>query len=163
MSYQRTHRYCGGKGEVPRSSGLPGHCFGCNGTGQITVYTAAEKAARKAKSERWEATRELVRAHARKIQAPAGVSSLTFSLDVRAGFENLGEREPQRLERLYASLDAGRVDDVVYALYNYRTAKADQGESCTACGKQNLPAGWMCDRDAESKGLCLRCCPHNHG
>lgn len=124
MSHQRTHRYCGGKGEVPRASGLPGFCFACNGTGKITVYSAAEKAAKRARQDRWDATRELVRAHARKVTAPAGVSSLVFSLDVRAGFENLGEREPERLEKLYASLDAGRIDDVVYALYTYRTSSS---------------------------------------
>jgi hypothetical protein len=124
MSHQRTHRYCGGKGEVPRASGIPGYCFGCKGTGKITVYIAAEKASLRAKQERWDSTRELVRAHARKLPAPEGVSSLTFSLDVRAGFENLAEREPERLVKLYASLDAGRLDDVVYALYAYRTAAA---------------------------------------
>lgn len=122
MSHQRTHRYCGGKGEVPRSSGLPGFCFGCNGTGKIPVYTAAEKAAQKAKQERWESTRALVEKHARKIPAPEGVYALTFRLDAVAGFDTLGEREPERLEKLYASLDAGRIDDVVYALYAYRIA-----------------------------------------
>jgi hypothetical protein len=124
MSYQRAHRYCGGKGEVPRASGIPGFCFACNGTGKITVYTAAEKAVRQAERSRWDSTRELVRSHARKITAPDGVPSLTFSLDVRAGFETLAEREPDRLEKLYASLDAGRIDDVVYALYEYRKGHA---------------------------------------
>lgn len=122
MSHQRTHRYCGGKGEVPRASGLPGFCFGCNGTGKLTVYTAAEKAARQAKRDRWESARALIEKRARKLSAPEGVTALTFRLDVVAGFDTLGEREPDRLEKLYASLDAGRIDDVVYALYAYRQA-----------------------------------------
>ncbi|WP_086559924.1 hypothetical protein [Streptomyces africanus] len=124
MSHQRTHRYCGGKGEVPRTSGMPGYCFGCEGTGKITVYTAAEKAARQAKRERWESARALVEKHARTVQAPEGVRALVFRHEVVAGFDTLGEREPQRMEKLYASLDAGRIDDVVYALYEYRQSTA---------------------------------------
>lgn len=124
MSYQRTHRYCDGKGEVPRASGMPGYCFGCEGTGRVTVYTAAERAARQAKRDRWESARALVEKRARKLSAPAGVTALTFRLDVVAGFDTLGEREPERMEKLYASLDAGRTDDVVYALYAYRRATA---------------------------------------
>jgi hypothetical protein len=161
MSHQRTHRYCGGRGFITLASGAPGHCFACNGTGKLTVYTAAEKAAQRAKRDRWESARSLIESHARKMTAPAGVSSMTFRLDTVAGFDALGEREPARMERLYTSLDAGRLDDVVRALYAYRTAS--EGETCTTCRKGNLPRGMMCEREAATQGVCLRCCPHNHG
>lgn len=158
MSYQRTHRYCNGTGEVPRASGMPGFCFACNGTGKITVYTAAEKAARKAEKDRWSNTRSLIEARARKIQAPEGVSQLTFRLDAVSGYDRLGEREPGRMIKLYESVAAGRIDDVVRALYAYW----NEG-TCTKCGKRDLPRGMVCTREPATKGMCIRCCPHNHG
>lgn len=162
MSYQRTHQYCGGKGFVRLASGAEGWCFKCDGTGMITVLTKEERAARMERQERWERTRALVDTHARTMAAPAGVSSLSFRLDAVAGFDALSEREPARLEKLYASISAGRVDDVVRALFAYRSSPA-AGARCAECGKDNLPHGMMCDRDAEPAGLCIRCCPHNHG
>ncbi|MFE1425418.1 hypothetical protein ACFW6C_07600 [Streptomyces fungicidicus] len=91
------------------------------------------------------------------------MARVTYKNDAVAGFERLAEREPTRLEKLYRSLDAGRLDDVVHALYAYWTAKPSVGERCTNCGKGDLPQGLMCDREAATKGTCLRCCPHNHG
>lgn len=120
MSDLRTHRYCNGKGEVPRVSGAPGHCFGCHGTGTITVYTAAEKAAKRAEAKRFDEARDLVREHAKTMTPPKGVSRLVVSYEVAAAIETLSGREPERMSRLYASLDAGHLDDVVYALYAYR-------------------------------------------
>jgi len=163
MSYQRKHRYCGGKGFIRLASGADGHCFGCKGTGMQTVYTVAERSAKRAKRERWEDARKLVGTQARRMSPPPGVPALVFRLDVVAGFDSLGEQEPERMEKLYASLDAGRADDVVRALYAYRVTMRSEGECCIRCGKGDLPRGWMCDRGGVVSGLCLRCCPHNHG
>jgi hypothetical protein len=72
--------------------------------------------------ERFEAARETVQARALEITPPQGVAPRMFSDLVAIGFVKLASRQPSRLTKLYASLDAGRTDDVVYALYSYMKA-----------------------------------------
>lgn len=124
MATTRTCRRCNGSKVYILASGAPGPCFNCWGQGVVTVYTSAEKSQMVRESQQEDAAREVVTQRAGQIAPPAGVTAYDFPTIVRAGFNSLRDHEPERLAKLYASLDAGRVDDVVRALYEYRVAVA---------------------------------------
>lgn len=117
------HRYCGGQGWIRLVSGADATCQPCCGTGRIITRTKAEKAAIKASEARFNTAREVVRKHAATVSVPEGVLlRASFPYLVVHGLEMLAEREPERLEKLYASLDSGRLTDVVQALYTYHVS-----------------------------------------
>lgn len=96
-----------------RQNGMPDVCYPCGGTGFIKVYTKEEKSQiEAAKKERYDALCS-VKARAKEI------GWYPYQDSVRDGFEKLATEEPERLPKLYASLRAGRIDDVVRALDAY--------------------------------------------
>lgn len=72
-----------------------------------------------ASDEKFAATLEILQDRALEIEPPQNVPSGKAADWITVAFTTLARREPSRLKKLYASLDAGRTDDVVYALYRY--------------------------------------------
>lgn len=112
----RKHTYCGGTGTITLASGAPATCMGCSGTGRVPVYTAAQK-------------RENERTAQRHMNAQAQIKACARSLAERvdnveylatSGMDHLHMHEPHRMEKLYQSVENGRVLDVVRALCTYR-------------------------------------------
>jgi hypothetical protein len=116
----RKHRYCGGKGFIRLASGAETICQPCNGTGTLVLVSAAERRAREEGIQRFMATCEILRKRAREVETPTGTTRLIFSLDIVRRFEMLAGKEPQRLGQLYRSVEQGRLDDVIWALYAYQ-------------------------------------------
>lgn len=118
--HKRFHTRCKGTGGFELANGNVVPCASCCGRGFLIIYTAAEKAERKAAWDRRYATLDIIKRRAAEISEgePRGFADV-----VRQGFGMLADREPERLERLYASLDAGRLDDVIRALVAYRRSQ----------------------------------------
>lgn len=93
-----------------------GECFGCNMAGVRTHirYTATEKAEKDARQARVSAVRNAIWSW-----AEANLSKLD-RWDAQDGYIALRDREPERFEKLLASVEAGRLEDVVRALVAYR-------------------------------------------
>lgn len=119
--HKRTHTRCKGTGGFELVNGNIVPCAGCCGRGYLIIYTAAEKAARKAAWEQRCKAQQMIKQHAAKMsEGMTGMLAVTFAEIARQGFGRLADREPERLSKLYASLAAGRLDDVVNALYHYK-------------------------------------------
>lgn len=100
-------------------AGRGGECFGCDGTGlkAITRYTAAEKAERQQHLGRRSRSLTLITERGREIGAEQGDAELMW--DAEYGFAALESHEPDRFVKMLATLEAGRLDDVIYALVAY--------------------------------------------
>ncbi len=89
-----------------------GKCFACDGTGTVTVLTAAERAA----AERTYARRcTLVRSlsdRAREIGRDA-------YHDAHAAWDHLETNAPERFARLLDSVEQGRTDQAIACLRKY--------------------------------------------
>lgn len=119
--YKRTHGRCKGTGGFELANGNVVPCAGCSARGYLVVYTAAEKAANQAAWDRRNAALDAIKKRAATMAADMpGSAGAIFPQVVKAGFSQLEGREPERLEKLYESIDTGRIDDVVRALYRYR-------------------------------------------
>jgi hypothetical protein len=86
----------------------------------LVLVSAAERRAREEGIQRFMATCEILRKRAREVETPTGTTRLIFSLDIVRRFEMLAGKEPQRLGQLYRSVEQGRLDDVIWALYAYQ-------------------------------------------
>lgn len=120
MASKRKHSKCKGTGTYTQTTGHVTNCLGCT-DGYVTVYTPQEKVERESLRQRRSRALALIKARAGEIQEERGPWD-NFADVVRSGFDQLEQREPERLIRLYASVEASRVDDVVRALYDYRTS-----------------------------------------
>lgn len=125
-------RRCSGTGTWGGVGGRGGWCFRCQGAGSVTYtrYTAQEKAEFKARWDRRMAALETVKAFAARLDESLGLTSASRegnhgSLSVW-GFNRLADSEPERFDKMLASLDEGRVYDVVRALAEYFKQQAQK-------------------------------------
>ena len=121
-------RRCGGTGayEGMTAAGRGGVCFGCMGSGRKTVirYTAEEKAAMQQFTARVASAREQVKARSREL---GGRRNSDLEWSASYGFGRLRDEEPERFERMLASVEAGRLDAVIHHLAAYYdTPRAQQ-------------------------------------
>lgn len=122
-TYQKKCGRCGGDGWYSQTHG---GCFNCGGTrtvpgsGVVTVYvyTAEEKAASKLRAERYLRCMQIVRETA-SVLYDADQMSAEAGWYAEQGVRELRDREPERYERLLASLEAGRLEETVIALSKY--------------------------------------------
>ena len=98
-----------------RHNGYPDVCYPCNGTGFIKIYTKEEKEQMTRYQDAFNEALSAIKDHALTIGDDARYLAIE-------GFWRLKRQEPGRLPRLYASLNNGRVDDVVRALIQYEQA-----------------------------------------
>lgn len=141
-TYQRKCGRCAGTGYY----GDRGECFACRLSGTVTVtrYTAAEKAAIKVRDARIAAARAAVRSCADRI-----IGNHNDRCDVHSAFGRLRDREPERFEKLLASVEAGRVEAVTRHLLTYwnqpaadTTADMVAAVKAHALKEENYTAGW---------------------
>lgn len=144
-TYQRKCGRCAGTGYYADR----GECFACRMRGTVTVtrYTAAEKAAIKARDARIAAARTAVRNCADRI-----IDSHIDRCDVHTAFGRLRDDEPARFEKLLASVEAGRVEAVTRHLLTYWNETTGGTEATAAVmvaavkahalKAENYSAGW---------------------
>lgn len=114
----RKHARCDGTGTITLASGAPATCMGCSGTGRISAYTSAQRTWLKHRAQRHMSAQKAVKAYAASIAHR--VDNVEYM--AASGLDYLMMREPHRMEKLYASVEGGRVSDVVRALCAYRAA-----------------------------------------
>lgn len=121
----RTCPRCCGTGTVHN-----GWCFLCWGSGlhTFTVYTAAEKADRKAQAKRRIAALETVKVSAARLDEHLGLRSCDDRYADWAfwGFGRLESQEPERFATMLDALDDGRTYQVVRALADYSKQHANK-------------------------------------
>lgn len=168
----RVHAYCGGRGWITLASGATAQC--CN-NGRIELVSREEREEMRKYGEAHSALAFL----GNGIKAPAdltGMARVNFRSEVIRGLELLADKEPERLERLYASLADGRLQDVAAALYRYANPPQIETGYCRKCHRDGLMMSALCDRGTREdlgadrradivsryEGYCVRCCGHNH-
>ncbi|MGY0062793.1 hypothetical protein ACWY4P_40710 [Streptomyces sp. LZ34] len=116
---KRPCRRCNGTGLYPTVSG-PDYCFSCAGTGKVP----SPRDQRRIRAE--DARRHrLLKAMYARAEERDGHRCGDIEFQTGQGFGVLEQKEPHRLDALFDSLEAGRIDDVIDALVAYRNAHRD--------------------------------------
>lgn len=116
MASERRCERCAGTGFIRTYMHvLAGICHGCNGTGRITVYTAAEKAAMATAFTRRNA---LIRA----LNNRATELGRDCAYEVADGRDHLETHVPDRHALMLDAIENGRTDDVITCLRAYAQA-----------------------------------------
>ncbi|WP_326742785.1 hypothetical protein [Streptomyces sp. NBC_01768] len=114
----RVHRRCNGTGTFQATSG-PAFCFPCSGTGKIPSARDQRRLAAE-ETRRYGLLKVMYARAAERDGSRAG----DIDLQTHQGYGLLEQNEAQRLDALFDSLDAGRIDDVIDALMAYRNSHA---------------------------------------
>lgn len=121
-TYTRKCSRCDGTGTYPVPGGRTGDCWGCTNSegprGYVVVRTGEDKAQYDANMAFVHRFASTVRMRATEI-APEPDASGTYASRAKDGLWALAQREPERVSRLRASVEAGRLDDVIRALAAY--------------------------------------------
>jgi len=114
-----TCRRCNGTGEFSRTHGV---CFNCQGAG-FTYPTAKTAPRHDVSSARRMATINTIRTRAVERD---GMRNGPIETETSWARSLLEDNEPARFERLVASVEAGRVDNVIEALRAYHHANVSK-------------------------------------
>ncbi len=98
-------------------------CLRCDGTGEIAIVSAADRAAAKAVADRRYAALLKIQARAAERDECRNGS---VAGETTWGFNLLEEREPERFATCLDSIEAGRLDSVIDALVAYFHANRNE-------------------------------------
>jgi hypothetical protein len=127
--HKREHGRCQGTGGFELANGNVVPCAGCS-RGYLIIYTAAERAALKQASSMRLKTVNIIKRRATELAKDMpGMRGALFADTVRQGFGILADEEPERLAKLYQSIENGRLDDVIHSLHSYREQQETRGQT----------------------------------
>lgn len=115
---KRKCRRCKGTGIFQTLNG-PVTCASCLGRGKVP--SARDQRRLNAEGARRSC---LLKAMYKRAEERDGHRNGDIDFKVGQGYGQLEQNEPHRLDALFDSLEAGRIDDVIDALVAYRNAKA---------------------------------------